>query len=202
MGPSDNPEGSDYFVTTTQAARLLGISPRTIHYWLDRGVIKAWKTVGKHRRIPMSSVNQLLADRARELRVSERSSLTLLMVEDDEDLRNLSKRVVAGWGLPVRLVVAENGFDGLIQAGLHQPEIIITDLMMPSMDGYKMIKKLKSTPELRQSRIIVVTGLDEQEIAANGSVLAGIKVFRKPTPYDLLQAVVRDVLRDRGHVGL
>ncbi len=45
--------------TTTEAARSLGVSVRTIQLWVDSGALQAWKTVGGHRRIPIKSLNKL-----------------------------------------------------------------------------------------------------------------------------------------------
>ncbi|MEO5363177.1 MAG: response regulator [Magnetococcus sp. DMHC-8] len=190
-------DAADVVVTTSKAAKLLGVSQRTVHYWMDRGAIKFWKTAGGHFRIPMSSINQLLEKRQAELLESDQPVITILLVEDDGDLREIAQEVVANWGWPVRLVVADNGFDGLIQAGLHKPAVIVADLMMPAMDGFQMLKSLRETPDLNVPRIVVVTGMSDEQIAASGGVPAGIEVLHKPTPYDRLQEIVRGVLR--GH---
>ncbi|MBF0627571.1 MAG: response regulator [Magnetococcales bacterium] len=193
MPLSRTPE-ADPVVTTSKAAQLLGVSQRTIHYWMERGIIKSWKTAGGHCRIPMSSINQLLAKRREQLQDPDLLELTLLLVEDDENLREITKAVVANWGLPVRLVVAEDGYDGLIQAGLHKPEVIIADLMMPAMDGFQMIRALRESAELARSRIVVVTAMDDVQIMAKGGVPEDVEVFQKPTPYDRLKVVVMESL--------
>ncbi|MBF0459919.1 MAG: response regulator [Magnetococcales bacterium] len=182
-------------ITSSKAARLLGVSQRTVHYWMDRGAIKFWKTAGGHFRIPMSSINQLLQKRQEELLEGEQPAITILLVEDDGDLREIAKEVVANWGWPVQLVVATNGFDGLIQAGMHKPAVIITDLMMPAMDGFQMLKSLRETPDLNMPRIVVVTGMNDQQIAANGGVPDDVEVLHKPTPYDRLKEIVLELLR-------
>ncbi|MEO5340403.1 MAG: response regulator [Magnetococcus sp. MYC-9] len=192
---SDDTAGS--VVTTSKAARLLGVSQRTIHYWMDRGAIKFWKTAGGHFRIPMSSINQLLEKRQEELLESDQPAITLLLVEDDLELQEIAKAVVANWGWPIRLVVAGNGFEGLIHAGLHRPAVIITDLMMPSMDGFQMLKSLRDVPDLNTPRLVVVTGMDDQQIAIQGGVPDDVEVLHKPTPYERLKEIVREVLR--GH---
>ncbi|MBF0459925.1 MAG: response regulator [Magnetococcales bacterium] len=117
-------------------------------------------------------------------------TLTILMVEDDGELMEMTKAVVANWGWPVRLVVAKNGSDGLLQAGLNRPVVIVTDLMMPDMDGFQMLKSLSEMPDLQVSRVVVVTGMDDQHIAANGGVPTGVEILHKPTPYDRLKEIV------------
>lgn len=191
------PQTADEDITTSKAARLLGVSQRTVHYWMDRGVIKAWKTAGGHFRIPMSSINQLLAKRQEELLQCDQPILTILLVEDDDILRDVAGGVIADWKLPVRLVVAENGYQGLIQAGLNKPAIVITDLVMPGMDGFQMIRNLLKEPSLDILRIVVITGLSVQQIAAKGGVPDDIRILHKPIPYDQLKAIVLEVLYRR-----
>ncbi|MBF0582860.1 MAG: response regulator [Magnetococcales bacterium] len=196
MNMKEPADSSDIVITTSKAAQLLGVSQRTVHYWMDRGAIKFWKTAGGHFRIPMSSINQMLAKRQEELLESDQPVITVLLVEDDMDLQEIAKEVVVNWGWPVRLVVAGNGFDGLIQVGMHRPEVIITDLLMPAMDGFQMIKSLRGVPDLSASRIVVVTGMDDQQIAASGGLPDEVELLHKPTPYDRLKEIVRDVLRN------
>ncbi|MBF0162068.1 MAG: response regulator [Magnetococcales bacterium] len=183
-------------VTTSKAAQLLGVSQRTVHYWMERGAIKFWKTAGGHFRIPVSSINQMLERRQEELLESDQPAITLLLVEDDPDLQEIAKAVVAHWGWPVRLVVAGNGFEGLIHAGMHKPAVLITDLMMPAMDGFQMLKSIRDMPGLNAPRIVVVTGMSDEQIAASGGVPADVEVLHKPTSYERLKEIVREVLRE------
>lgn len=189
-----NKNDPDPSVTTSKAAKLLGISQRTVHYWMERGVIRFWKTAGGHCRIPMSSISQLLEERKGELLERDNTILTILLVEDDENLREVSKTIIVNWDLPINLIVAENGFEGLIQAGLSKPDVIITDLMMPSMDGFQMIKVLRVMPGLNKPRIVVVTAIDDQHIVAKGGVADDIELLRKPIPYEHLKSIVLEVL--------
>ncbi|MBF0180005.1 MAG: response regulator [Magnetococcales bacterium] len=190
------PENSNDFVTTSRAAKLLGVSQRTIHYWLESGVINAWKTAGGHCRIPMSTINQVLNKRQEELMAIDGPVLTLLLVEDEAELREVTGAVIQHWQLPIRLLLAENGYEGLILAGLHKPDIILTDLMMPTMDGFQMIRALRNASDLNAPRIVVMTALEPARVAALGGVPDDVRVLYKPVPFDALQAIIRERLLD------
>ncbi len=116
--------------------------------------------------------------------------LTILLVDDDGELTEVAKEVVANWGWPVRLVVAQNGSEGIRLAGLNRPVVIVTDLMMPDMDGFQMLKNLSEIPDLMVSRVVVVTGMDDQQIKDHGDIPAGVEILHKPTPYDRLKEIV------------
>lgn len=52
-----------FFCSTAEAARILGVSTRTVQMWVDKGALTAWKTVGGHRRVLLESVTRLKAMR-------------------------------------------------------------------------------------------------------------------------------------------
>ena len=67
------------------------------------------------------------------------------VVEDDSVLLKLYKTVVAAWNLPVDLITAGNGVEGLIRVGRDTPDLMITDLSMPGMDGFELIRSLATS---------------------------------------------------------
>lgn len=91
----------------------------------------------------------------------------MLIVEDNPVERELYRLRFSEWQLPATLIMAEDGFEGLMLAGRHSPDLIIADLSMPGMDGFKMIRQLyRQAPS--PGAIIVVTGLTAEEIEAQG----------------------------------
>ncbi|MBF0610362.1 MAG: helix-turn-helix domain-containing protein [Magnetococcales bacterium] len=195
----DQPANGDQesFITTSEAAQRLGISQRTVHYWIQKGVLKSWKTEGGHRRIPVSSIQTLLQRRRSDLEQDDGAVATLLLVEDDEELVDIYQEMVSSWTFPVRLVVAENGFDGLIQVGLCKPDMIISDLIMPAMDGIQMIRTLRETPDLKSSVVVVVTALSDEQIRDRGGLPADVTVFHKPTPFKKIRELAQNLNQQR-----
>ncbi|MEO5378209.1 MAG: response regulator [Magnetococcus sp. DMHC-6] len=185
---------SEIYITTSKAGHLLGVSQRTIHYWLERGVLKSWKTVGGHCRIPMSSVQELLNQRQIDLKNIVPAPFTLLLVEDDAQLREMFKEIISNWDLPLQLIMATNGYDGLIQVGLHKPQLILTDLVMPVMDGLKMISTILSNPDVQVKKIIVITGLTTQQVSEKGGVPDGVLLMHKPIFFKELKLIVQEFL--------
>ncbi|MBF0177931.1 MAG: response regulator [Magnetococcales bacterium] len=193
------PRDQEVYVTSSEAGDLLGVAQSTIHSWIHRGVLKSWKTAGGHRRIPMSEIDAMLRQRRESLgQIGENKEVvTLLLVEDDLDHVAFFRKMVERWPVQVQLLVAENGFDGLIQSGMHQPDIIVTDLVMPAMDGFQMIGKLKENPAFEKTSVIVVTALSDQQITKRGGLPRDVLVLRKPAPMDQIQALVRSLVEAR-----
>ena len=101
----------------------------------------------------------------------------------------------AEWKLPVRLHLAQNGFDGLVMVGKYAPSLVIADLSMPGMDGFEMIRRLTQSQEAGSPAIIVVTALAAAEIEAQGGLPPDIPVYSKPIPLGVLKHIVERSLR-------
>ena len=176
------------FLTTRQAAIRLGFSLGTVQNMVESGALEAWKTSGGHRRIPIASIEKLLA-RRRNLTPGAQdvgAPIDILIAEDDPTLQLLYQLTMESWELPIKLRIVSNGFDGLLQVGQQVPDILIADLMMPGMDGFEMIRNLRANPLLARMDIIVVSAIERDEIERKG-LPADITLLSKPIPFHELK---------------
>lgn len=187
--------------STRAAAQQLGVSLRTVQLWVDSGILRAWKTPGGHRRVTTESVHHLLQQNGKRVYRDGGQGFVVLLVEDDPDLLHFYELTINGWGLPLRLVTADNGFEGLMRIGELRPDLVITDLDMPGMNGFDMIRTLRANPLSRGIEIIVVTVLTQDDIATQGGLPKDIAVFFKPVSFEQLQSriVTRMQLAGRKH---
>ena len=192
-------EQKDYF-STREAAELLGVAVSTIQLWTKSGILKAWTTGGGHRRIARHSVDDMLKQQRAvfdgqepRLEAEDKSApieehvLSIVIVEDDEQQLRLFKKQCVVWKLNAVIFTARNGYEGLIKIGQALPDVIITDLNMPKMNGLQMVKALKELPELEHTLIIVITGLKEDDIKQMGGLPAGVHLLSKPVLIDKLK---------------
>lgn len=185
-------------MTTREAGETLGVAVRTIQLWVEAGVLPAWRTAGGHRRIARTAVEKLLADRKHDLappaapKEAVNNPVKVLLVEDDANLSRLFSAVVATWALPVQLTLAGNGFEGLVRIGELAPDLVVTDLVMPGLDGFAMLRALKKPGSgFSGLKILVVSGLSAEDIKAAGGLPEGVASFQKPVNYAQLEAIVR-----------
>ena len=176
--------------TTREAAEALGISVRTTQLWVESGQLRAWKTPGGHRRILWESVNEQLQQREEECG-SSLERFDVLIVEDDRIQRIILQSKIQEIGTGINVRTAYNGVEGLIKIGERQPQVLVTDLLMPGLDGFHLLKILTSSPVVRPIQIIAATGLTEAEIKAQGGLPERVAVFHKPIQIPLLVAMVR-----------
>lgn len=190
-------------LSTREAAQMLGISLRTAQLWVESGVLRAWKTAGGHRRILRGSVEAVLAERRSALgdaappepAAREQRPFRLLVVEDEPDLLKLYRLTIASWDLPLQLVTANNGFEGLLRVGDGHPDLLITDLNMPGIDGFRMIRTLTADPGCANMELIAVTALGPGEISDRGGLPERVTVMPKPVPFERLEQRVRAALQ-------
>ena len=199
----------DDVLTTRQAADLLGVALRTVQLWVEAGALPAWKTAGGHRRIAREAVERLRQRQVQDMQapalgrpLAADARVRLLVVEDDADLLRLYALTVDSWDLPIDLDLARNGFEGLVRLGEQPPDMLITDLMMPGMDGFRMLRALQAMKPLAQSMdILVVTALSPADIADRGGLPAGIESFTKPVPFSHLEQRARRLLAQKVAAG-
>lgn len=186
------------FCTTREAAQMLGVSVRTAQLWVENGTLQAWKTDGGHRRISIESVQRVAqSKRLSEPRQSLPEEMRILVVEDDNLLLRLYKAQIESWQLPLRVSVAHNGIEGLILVGRLSPDLLITDLNMPELDGFGMLRTLARTSYREGMEIVVVTGLDDAEIDAAGGLPKDIMLLRKPVHFAELRTYCETLLARR-----
>lgn len=177
------------FYSTRDAAEQLGVSLRTIQMWVESGRLPAWKTDGGHRRIPRGAVAALVAEQA-AARQARTRPVTVVLVDDDAFLLDIwrSALVVALPG--VRVETARGGFEGLLTIGKLRPDLVVMDLVLPGIDGFRLLHTLSHNSEYSAIRTVVITALTAQEIASRGGVPAGVPVFHKPLEVPRLPGIV------------
>ena len=181
----------------------------TVQLWAESGLLQAWKTAGGHRRVIRESVEKLLhKPLAQTPALARRDAaieppnvampnahrrLQLLVVEDDPNLLLLYEAHIASWPMAPQLVVANNAFVALMILGRTCPDLLITDLRMPGIDGFVMLNALRKAPEVSNTRIVVVTGMGRSEIEARGGLPPDVEILGKPIPFDRLQRIASEV---------
>ena len=95
--------------------------------------------------------------------------VTVLVVEDDPDSREITGLLLQHLG--ARVVTVESGDRGLAAVLLHQPDLVLVDLVMPEMDGFEFARRIRSDPRYRRVRLVALTGLrDEATVLKTWSI--------------------------------
>jgi CheY-like chemotaxis protein len=115
---------------------------------------------------------------------------TILSIDDDAEVRDLMERFMTRRGFYTHTAASVD--EGLALAKKINPDIIITDIMMPEKDGIYLLKAVKASPELRHIPVVVLTIAGEREICMS---LGAAAYLNKPVDWDVLFDMVCDAMR-------
>lgn len=188
--------------STAEVAQRLGVSIPTVQRWVDAGHLKAWKTMGGHRRIEAESAELLFASRLpvaaeQAMPAAGDSPLSIMVVDDNPDDRDILA-VLIDISCPGALLRIEEGpIQALLAIGQAPPDILITDILMPHMNGIEMLRQLTSQGSLRPEAIIAVSSKTVQQLSQLGRLPDGVQFAAKPLDHVAfiaqLQAVAKTV---------
>jgi len=117
----------------------------------------------------------------------------ILIVDDDPTARETLIAMLEGESY--QLVLAKNGFEALHMAGELHPDLILLDVMMPGMDGFEVCRRIRSTPQLAEVPIVILTALDDRASLLRGIESGADDFLSKPVDRHELTARVRTITR-------
>ncbi|CAN6134486.1 SinI-like, DNA-binding domain [Methylophilaceae bacterium] len=173
-------------MTTSDVAKELGVTIRSVQLWVEQGALEGWKTPGGHRRITRASFNRMTASRAshKKTQQSDDSKLHVLIIEKDEATQTLYRQTIKTWGLAVDLKISSNPVEALLGLGLQTPDLLMTDLNLSEIDALAMLKALRGNDAFSDMGIVAVTNLSAEDMAVNGSLPKRVRLYSKnPIPF-------------------
>lgn len=121
-------------------------------------------------------------------------SVTVLIIEGNYELRNYLKNLLVQ---QYRIVTAPNGKQGFETALTIIPDLVITDVMMPQMDGFEVCRKLKNDIQTSHIPIILLTALSESEKQIGGLKTGADAYITKPFDESILMAQIENLIVQR-----
>ena len=142
-------------------------------------------------RLPLAKVSEQpqaepAGDRPAQCKVRP---LRVLFVEDSKDVLNLMKMNLEEFGYSV--LTASNGTTALEIAQREIPEVIVSDIKMPGMDGYELIRQLRRMPQLSRVPAIAMSGLGMKKDVENALAAGYNAHLRKPVEAEDLSAMIQ-----------
>ncbi|OGM15655.1 hypothetical protein A2V56_01960 [Candidatus Woesebacteria bacterium RBG_19FT_COMBO_42_9] len=101
----------------------------------------------------------------------------VLIIEDDPLMSRMYQKIFSFEGYEVD--TADNGEDGLAKVRSGRPNLILLDIMMPKMNGFEVLTKLKTDPETKSLPVVILTNLAGQKDAENAMTKGAVKYIVK-----------------------
>lgn len=109
--------------------------------------------------------------------MAEKSKIHVLLVEDDTFLANIYKTKFEMENFKV--TVAENGESGLEEMKKKQPQIVLLDILLPKLDGFAVLEKMKADKELKEIPVILLTNLGQKDDVEKGLEMGAVDYLIK-----------------------
>ena len=126
------------------------------------------------------------------------SAFTLLIVDDEKEVRSFIAETLKDKFK--RIYTASNGAEALEQTRNHQPDIVVSDIMMPKMDGYEFCQILKSDIRISHIPVVLLTAQHTQNSSNISYKLGADAYLAKPFDIDTLLSIIRNILRSREQI--
>lgn len=184
-------------LTVYKASQLCNVSSKTIINWIEAGHIKAYKTVGGHRRIKRADLLDFMQRQGMPVPDEEPANnrKRILVVDDDPIIVETIVQALEEDEHDYEVISAADGFEAGLQVNHFRPDLLILDIMMPDIKGNEVCKKIKSNPETKSTMIIVLSAyLDEEKFEEMKSYGADM-CFSKPLPLPQLKEEVARLLQ-------
>jgi DNA-binding response OmpR family regulator len=108
----------------------------------------------------------------------------VLIVDDSPDLRGMLAFTLGDLGFSVRQ--AKDGFHALEALAAHAPDCVVLDLMMPDMDGFKVLEAMRAQQLAPDARVVILSSKDDERALVRGFELRADEFFLKPVDPDLV----------------
>jgi excisionase family DNA binding protein len=167
---------------------MLGISVGTVQGLVEKNDLRAWKTQGGHRRISLQSIQdyQRRHNLAPSSMIQGEDRLRVLVVEDDESTRLMLQANFDQWGLALDVIMYASAMEAMLDMPSLQPQVLLTDLKMPNMDGFELLKILSSHNLFSKLTVVVMTGMSPEDVQNKGGLPDGVQLLQKPIDMDWL----------------
>jgi DNA-binding response OmpR family regulator len=127
-------------------------------------------------------------------KLSTRKKQTIVIVEDDEDIRNYLKTQLEK---DFKILVSGNGKDALAIICKEIPALVISDIMMPIMDGNTLCAKIKANINTNHIPVILLTAKNRDEDRLEGLETGADAYMVKPFNMDILKSTITNLLKQR-----
>lgn len=192
--PIASPLTSLIYLGAYEAARILGVGPRTVHRWVDAGSLPAHRTLGGHRRIRRDDLFAFAAERGIPLHPdAPRACPRILLVDDEPDLlQTLSDRI--RHLLPeAEMHVTDSSFMAGLLAEKIRPHLILLDIRMPWADGIEVCRIIRKNPGTARARIVGVSAADTKAEIDGFLAAGGDDLLAKPVERETLRNLLSQV---------
>jgi excisionase family DNA binding protein len=181
--------------TTGEAAEICKVSQQTIIRCFDSGRLLGFRVPGsRFRRIPRSELIRFMKLNEIPTDHLESHVKRILVVDDDKRIVELFNDVL---GTDPRFEVqsATTGYDAGMLTEKFRPHLILLDFMLPDINGNLVCERIRSNPDLRDTKVVIVSGVANQDDVKKLLAAGADEFVKKPFDVDVLRRRIEELLQ-------
>ncbi|QQR81185.1 MAG: response regulator [Deltaproteobacteria bacterium] len=176
-------------LTTGEVAKHCGVHFRTVIRWIEKGYLKAYQLPGRgDNRVQLTDFVEFLKKNSLPIPAAfQQLSKRVLIVDDEDAVAQSIQRTLHREGFETK--IASDGFKAGIMMGLFSPTLITLDIQMPHVDGFEVIRFVRAQPQLKNTKILVVSGVAESELKRSIEIGADAYLAKPVQPEELVKKI-------------
>jgi excisionase family DNA binding protein len=182
------------YLTTGDVARRCQVTVGTVKNWIEAGQLEAFRTPGRHFRIPSSALKRFQT--AFGFPAAAEDKTRILVVDDEQDFVDLVIEALADLLPDARVEGAGGGYEALLKIGSFQPHLLVLDLRMPGLDGFEVCRRVKEAPDSKGTKILATTGFTDAEAESLALACGADAFIGKGTGLEALSRQVVALLQE------
>lgn len=184
-------------LSTFEVARIVGVHHQTVNSWVRKGWLTAARTPGGHRRIHREELEKFLRrhqQKSNPYAATEPANGHLLVVEDDDATRESLVESLQQVFPALEVSYAVDGYDAGRKLSRRVPNLVFLDLMMPGLDGFHVLRDIRSDARLRACHVVVITGHLSRENGEEALRSGADLILTKPLDLPVIEKIVQHLV--------
>ncbi len=187
-----------------EVANICGVVNQTAINWIDKGHLEAYTTPGGQYRVYadvlanfLQKQGMRLPDELRQVLAEQARIENVLIVDDDQEFNDMLKQFLDKQYPAFKINQAYDGYDAGRAISEFKPDLVILDIYLPGVDGYKLCQQIKADENLSRPLVMAVSGMSDDTSEAR-IMDAGADVFlRKPLDFKTLPTLIEELAEVR-----
>jgi len=183
-------------LSTTKVAKFCHVSHAAVCNWVKAGKLKAYRTPGGQYRIEPAVLTDFMKQHGMPIpeELEPKRVQRIVVVDDEKQIVEFATRALGAEGVGYAVESAQDGYTAGRLIHSLQPDLVLLDIRMPGIDGFKVCENIKSDPATKDTRILIITAYATEEnvdrLVENGAE----GILEKPFDIATLTARVEEII--------
>lgn len=183
-------------LSTTKVATHCHVSHAAVCNWVKAGKLKAYRTPGGQYRIEPKVLVAFMKEHGMPIpeELSPKRVQRIIVVDDEPQIVELASRALGSEGAGYEVASAPDGYTAGRLVSSLRPELVLLDIRMPGVDGFAVCENIKSNPETKHTKVLIVTAFATEENVRRLKKLGADDFLEKPFEIAVLKERVEKLI--------